>query len=296
VLPILSAANESNLCQLRDALGARPLEKQGFADLLPSPVPAAAGKGPWKDSWRTQPVLAAGWQALLERNAESIRLFEAESEAADPQVAREARFGEALGQLDRQPVGPAQIAEARRLLIDLADSGDDNVAQGARFFLGRIAQDHLGVPDPIEAARQYGRLVTEGRRSIWSETALVRLAILEIYSMDAGSSPAVRIARAEGLLRAASTPTAQSDIHWLVASAIFHFRLPPGGALPHLAAAIELGRLDWPTKADVLVQAAELSRLAGEKTKAARYYSMFLKENPIDARGHLVRERLAGVR
>ena len=296
VLPILSAANESTLCQLRDALGARPSEKQGLADGLPAPMWAATGGSSQGDAARPQPVLAAGWQALLERSPDSIRRFEAESKAADPQVAREARFGEALGQLDRQPVGPAQIAEARRLLAGLAEGGDDDIAQGARFFLARIAQDHLDVPDPVEAARQYGRLVAGSRGSIWAETALVRLAILEIYSMDAGSSPEVRIARAEGLLRAASTPAAQSDIHWLIASAIFHFQLPPGRALPHLAAAIELGRLDWAARADVLAAAAELSRRAGEKARAARYYSMFLKENPIDARDYLIRERLAGVR
>ena len=86
------------------------------------------------------------------------------------------------------------MEEARGILAGLADVPDD-VGLGARFCLGRIAQLHLPTPDPEEAARQYRQLIAGQRDSLWAQTALSRLAILEIYALDLSSPPATRIAR-----------------------------------------------------------------------------------------------------
>jgi hypothetical protein len=208
-------------------------------------------------------------------------------------VAREARFGRAVALLDRQPVSASQIEEARGLFAALADSGTDDPAQGARFFLGRIAQHHQSPADPVEAARQFRRLIAEHEGSVWAQSALSRLALVEIYGLEPSSLPAARIATAEKLLVHAHTPAAESELHVAVANAIFFYRLPPGGALPHLLAAERLGRLDWTARAEALVQIAELSRLAGERPQAARFYRTFLQENPRDLRHYIVRQRLA---
>jgi hypothetical protein len=238
--------------------------------------------------------LAAGWQALTNYRAEeALEIFDRRLNASDPTLAREAHFGRGVALLDKQPVSASQIAEARALFTALADSGTDDPAQGARFFLGRIAQHHQAQPDAPEAARQFRRLIAEHEDSVWAQSALSRLALVELYELEQSSPPAVRIAAAEKLLAHAHAPAAESELHLAIADATFFYRLPPGGALPHLLAAERLGRLDWTARAEVLVQIAELSRLAGERRQAARFFRTFLQENPRDLRHYIVAERLA---
>lgn len=238
--------------------------------------------------------LAAGWQVLANyRAAQALEVFDRELKSPDPARAREARFGRGVALLDKQPVSPAQVGEARAVLTELADSGTDEFAVGARFFLGRIAQHHLAEPDAAEAARQFHRLVAEHEDSVWAQSALGRLALIEIYALDQDKAPAARLAAAEKLLAHARVPAAESEVHLAIADAIFFYRLPSGPALPHLLAAERLGRLDWTVRMDVLVQIAELSRLEGNRAQAAKFYRQFLKENPRDLRHYNVQQRLA---
>ncbi len=240
--------------------------------------------------------LAAGWQALANyRAVDALRIFDGVRAATDTALAREARFGHGVALLDLQPVTGAQLDEARRVFTELADIGADDAAQGARFFLGRIAQHHQPQPDPVEAARQFRRLVSEHGNSRWAQAALSRLALLQIYELDPAAPPAVRIAEAGKLLAQARTPAAESELHYTIANALFFYRLPAADALPHLLAAERLRQLDWPTRVEVLVQIAELSRLAGDRVQAAKFYRTFLVENPRDLRVYIVRQHLAEV-
>ncbi|MCC6415509.1 MAG: tetratricopeptide repeat protein [Opitutaceae bacterium] len=240
--------------------------------------------------------LQDGWQALAAYQAKrALGHFESAQADANPPAAREARFGRAVALLDKQPITPSQLEEARRGFAELAENGTDDFAQGARFFLGRIAQHHMVEPDVVEASRQFRRLITEHTDSVWAQTALSRLALLEIYAMNPEMLPAERIAAAEKLLMRARTPTAQCELHYVIANAVFFFRLPDADALPHLLAAERTGRLGWNGCREVLVQIAELSRLAGNAAQAAEYYQQFLQENPRDQRHYIVKERLAAL-
>lgn len=238
--------------------------------------------------------LTAGWQALANyRAAQALEIFDHELGSPDPAVQREAKFGRGVALLDRQPVSPSQVEEARAIFTALADGGTDDFAAGARFFLGRIAQHHLAEPDNAEAARQYHRLIVEHGNSVWAQSALGRLALIEIYELDRDQPPTARLAAAEKLLAYARTPAAETEVHLAIADGIFFYRLPAGPALPHLLAAEKLGRLDWVVRMDVLVQIAELSRLEGNRAQAAKFYRQFLKENPRDLRHYNVQQRLA---
>jgi len=229
-----------------------------------------------------------GWPALMRLKAdEALRDFA----AAPP--GRETDFGRAVALLARSPVTPEQVADARGIFARLADSGTDDVAQGARYFLGRIAQHHLETADPAEAARQYRRLLAEHGDSLWAQTALTRLALLELYPDDPAVTPPAAVAAGERLLAQARLPAAQSELHLVLADAIFFYRLPAASALPHLLAAERLGRLDRPTRADVLVQIAEVSALGGDAAQARKFYATFLAEYPLDQRNFMVREKLA---
>ncbi len=259
---------------------------------VPAPPPASAGAG----RPPLTPELAAGWRALADYHADqAVLIFSRSLASPDPAVARAARFGRAVALLDRQPVNAAQIEESRGVMASLADSGDDDTSLGARFFLGRIAQHHALVPSNAEAIAQFRRLVAAHGDSAWAQTALPRLALLEIYAADPAEAPAARIARAQTLLPLARNPGSRCAIELAIANATFFYRLPAGGVLAHLLAAESSGRVDRMERMEVLVQIAELSRLAGDTAQAARYYRTFLKENPVDCRCYMVRQRLAAL-
>ncbi len=239
--------------------------------------------------------LAPGWQALGRTKAEAaLRVFDPQIDAADPAMAREARFGRALALLIRQPATAAQVDEARALLAALTGR-DDEPALGARYYLGRIAQYHQAAPDPAEAARQWRELIAAKPASLWAQTALSRLALLELYELSPGQSPEKRLAAAEALLPAATLPAAQSELHLALADAVLHYRLPPAGALPHLLAAHRLALLDAPTAADVTVQIAEISVLTGDATQARAFYQKLLGNFPRDQRCYAVKQKLAAL-
>lgn len=235
--------------------------------------------------------LAAGWQALADYQPEqALKLFAAA--AADPATARAARFGRGVTLLAKQPVDSAQLAEARQIFGELAGSGADDAAQGARFFLARIAQHHQPQPDEAEAARQFEQLIAAHPDSPWAQAALSRLALLQLYVLHRDEPPAARVAAAEALLRVAREPQAESDLHCALLEAIFYYKLPAGPALPHLLAVERLRKVDAVTRADVLVQIAEVSALTGDKAQAKVFYGKLLEEFPRDQRHSMVREKL----
>jgi raffinose/stachyose/melibiose transport system substrate-binding protein len=259
---------------------------KGPPDLPPAvaaaPVPAAAPAP-------LGPDLEAAWRQVQGlRPDKALPLFEAMAGSPEPRVARPARLGRAVCLIDLQPVSPSQIAQARSVLATLDDGSPDDTALAARFLLGRIAQAHQDVPDPAEAARLYRSLISEAPGSIWAQTALPQLALLELYALDGSETPARRIARASSLLDRARSPEAASDLQVALAYAAIFYRTPPIVALPHLKEAVRLGRVAWPTRRDALLQIAEISRITGDTAQAVRYYHTFLDENPIDQRVYTV--------
>ena len=238
--------------------------------------------------------VAEGWKAIADyRTDEGLRIFQRAAQSPDASVARPARLGVGIALLTKQPVTADQVDEARKTFAELADSGTDDAAQAARFYLGRLAQHHQETPDPAEAARQFRRLIGEHENSVWAQSALARLALLILYELDLKKSPAERVADAEKLLASAHLPSAEGELHIVIAEAIFFYRLPEQAALPHLLLAEKLGGFDRIGRADVLVQIGELSRLAGNIEQAKKYYHLFLAENPRDTANYTVRARLA---
>ncbi|MBK8856114.1 MAG: tetratricopeptide repeat protein [Opitutaceae bacterium] len=247
------------------------------------------------------PVRAAGdlstaWQALADyRAAEAVRIFERAAKADDPATVREARFGRAVALLARQPIEPAQIEAARVIFAGLAGEENSDIALAARFYLARIAQHHAAQPDEAAAVGYYRQIIELQPESIWAQTALSRLAILQIYPLDAVQSPAERISRTEKLLDLARGPAAQCELHWLLAEAVFFYQLPAVQALPHLLAAEKLGRLDAVAQADVTVQIAEVSVIAGDVEQARTFYQKLLDGFPRDQRRFMVQQKLAAL-
>lgn len=246
-----------------------------------SEVPSAAETDAWRTLANYRPDFA-------------LPQFEQLS-ARDGTDASAARFGVALSLLARPSPVPDRLLKARGILTALAADGTDDLALGARFYLARLAELQSAPPDYEQAAEIFRRLIAEHEPSAWAQAALPRLAILLLYTSAGPAAPADRVTTAESLLGSAQRTLTMTELHLVIADAIFHHRLPDRRALPHLLAAERLGGMDAATRADVLVQIGKLSRLAGQPAQAARYYETFLTEYPRDSRQHAIRQELAAV-
>ncbi len=240
--------------------------------------------------------LAAAWQTLANfRPDQALPRFKqlAAETSADP---REVRFGTALSLLAQQTAQADRVEQARALLTALAADGTDNIALGARFFLARLAELQAEPPAPAQAAAGFRQLIADHPESFWAQVAVPRLAILLLYTSAGPAEPGARLAAAERLLPFAHGPSSVTELHLVIADAVFYHRLPERLALPHLLAAERAGAMDVPTRADVLVQIGELSRVSGNATQAAAFYTKFLGEYPRDSRQYPVRQKLAGLK
>lgn len=239
--------------------------------------------------------LADAWQTLANyRPDQALPRFEKLATAGASDV-RSARFGLALSLLAQQSALPDRVEKARALLTALAADGADDLALGARFFLARLAEFQAEPRDPALAAVEFRRLIADHTGTAWAQAAVPRLALLLLYTAAGPAEPAARLAAAEKLLASARTPRAVTELHLVMADAVFHYRLPDSLALPHLLAAEREGAMDVPTRGDVLVQVAELSRLGGNAPQAAAFYKKFLAEYPRDSRHYPVRQKLAAL-
>ena len=294
-LPLLPARLEGRTYQMADIIrkaqssrepGPRPAG-------VPKPEPGSARPSPAAPGPASAEGLISGWRALANYQPDqALPSFESLA-TGDGQGARLARFGSALSLLAKESAIPGRVERARTILSALAVEGQsDDLAAGALFFLARIYENHLDRTNPAEAARLFGRLIEEHASSVWAQAAVPRLAILLLYTPAGPVSPPARVAAAAGLLGRARQPLAIAELHLVIADAIFHYRLPDAQALPHLLAAEKTGTLDISTRADVLAQIAELSRLTGNQGQAQRYFRTFLSEYPHDFRRYAISQSL----
>lgn len=238
-----------------------------------------------------------GWEALANyRPDAALKAFDRATNSAEAAVARAALFGRSVTLLAKQPLQASQVEEARKNFERMAADGTDDVAQGSLFYLGRIAQHHREPPDEELARKYFRELIARYETSIWAQTALSRLALLEIYALNPQSaSPEDRITAAENLIAHARVSAAESELRRVIAEAVFYYKLPAARALPHLLAADKLGGLKATEEADLWVQIAELSREGGQTAVARTYYEKVLRHYPIDPRGYMIRQKLAGI-
>jgi hypothetical protein len=240
-------------------------------------------------------ALAEAWQTLANYRPDQAQPRFEKLAAGAGTDSRAARFGTALSLLAQPTAQTDRVEKARVLLTALAAEGADDLALGARFFLARLAEFQAEPPQPAAAAEGFRRLIADHPESPWAQAAVPRLAILLLYTPAGPAGPEARLDAAARLLPLALRPSAVTELHLVIADAVFHYRLAEQRALAHLLAAERAGAMDVPTRADVLVQIAELSRLGGDAPQAAAFYDKFLAEYPRDSRQYAVRKKLAGL-
>lgn len=237
--------------------------------------------GGWSGS--AQPGLQEAWQALASAAPR-------EAHAGFQQLANpaEARLGEALAALQKPPTTPETLAQARRLLADVAAETSSAAARAARYYLGRTYQlDSFG-PDAARAAQNYETLLEGGADDLWTGLARIKLALLTLTILPGLGDFDARLARVESLLAGTANPATQRDLHLLLAEARLYHGRRDEVTLRHLDTAAADDQFDEMVLADLLIQRARLSALLGHHEAARARAREFLRRFPKDGRQYTV--------
>lgn len=235
------------------------------------------------------PVVAAWQQATVGLFKDSLLSFE-KIEGDD------ARYGEALTLLMRQPKTAGNVERAAQMLSSLAASQPDSeLGIGARYHLGRIEQVHRMTPDPAAARRHYQELVTAHPEHTLAQQAVVKLAILDIYERVPANVRRQRYdayaARAVGL----SYGPARRDLHLLLADTAQRFDYPATLALEHLLSADAVGIARRAEQANIWVRIGVIASETGRPEVARSFFEKFLANYLRDNRRLMIEERLAAL-
>lgn len=231
------------------------------------------------------------WQALtLYRFPEAKLGFE--QAAPSPQNS----FGRALTLINLQPKTDANLAEAEaRLQEVIATATDPELAQAARFYLGRIAQVHRRKPDPAAAQRIFRALMDEHPNAFWGQLAGVKWVTLQIYTAGPAAERAERLARLEATASFFTLPQFAKDYHNIMANAYEALGLSDAKAFEHLAACWRIGIARGIDQGDFLARLGTLAERLGRAEEARRFYGEFLARFQRDERRYLIEQRFAAL-
>lgn len=209
----------------------------------------------------------------------------------EKQTDRESQLGLAISLLNIQPKTEANLERAEALLrkVEL-ENADDMVGITALYFRARLEQIHRLQPDSAKAVSLYEELIAKHPEHPFAQIAVVKLALLRLYSSAADRKAMLAEVAATGANL--TFPPAIRDFHLLLADLYARWEVSDAESLAHLLAAYRSGALTGKTVGDVFVRIAELSRLQGETAQASEFYRKFLERFPRDLRSFTVRQRL----
>lgn len=230
---------------------------------------------------------------------QGARLFfnEAARSFSVPAPTPEQALGRAVMLLGVQPRTGANIDEARALLTRVTDSfGSDEAGIAARFYLARLEQLHVEVPDLPKARAHYRELVTRHPTHLFGQLARLKLAMLALYDTAHPTPLAGRLPEAEEWGGGITDPVVRCDYHYMMSRALAREDGREAQRLEHLLAMEATGKvIRDPTRSLMLVEIGEMARAVGRRGLAARAYRQFTQEFPRDSRVAAVRTRLAEV-
>jgi hypothetical protein len=232
--------------------------------------------------------------SLLDPNA-AQELFHAAA-THDP-ASREARFGEALAQLNAQPRSETRLADARRLFEALrSENSDDDTGIAATYYLARLRQIHDYATDRTPAILAYRTLLAAHPGHPVAELAAPKLALLLLYDDVAPAVWEQRVQEILALLPQLRSPEGRRDTRLILADALIKLRRDHARAYPLLTDCLAAGLIvRVPRLNSTLLQAAESARLLGRDSEAAAHYARYLELFPRDIKSSEVRARLAAL-
>ena len=233
--------------------------------------------------------LKAVWAFAADSQPTEAQAALAKAGAVDP---RERALAEVVLALARPPVPEGELQAMESRLAELA-RGDDDLAARALYLQARVYQVHASTPQPERAAALYRELAQRQPQSHWAQLGLVKLGLLQLFSLPEPADPGARLAAATALLPRMAEAPLRRDLQLQIGWAALDWGRPLAEVLPHLIAAESVGGLLGMTAEDLAVQIGELSFRSGDYAQARRYFVRFLGEFPTNNRRFNVRQRLA---
>jgi hypothetical protein len=189
------------------------------------------------------------------------------------------------------PVTQDRLHDAEAVFAELA-RGDDEVADTAAYMQARLYQVHFQQPDYVRAAALYRALAARHPASHWAQLGLVKLGLLELYTLPEPAAPAERIAAATALLGRIHEEKLQRDLHLQIAHAGTFYEQSLELVLAHLKEVDRIGGLVGQVPEDLAIELGELSLRAGHYADARRYFEAYLRDFTPNLRSVTVRRRL----
>lgn len=258
--------------------------------LLVLAVGASCLQGRTPASTASDEALQAAWQNT------SLGLFNAANAEFAALPGDEARFGEAVTLLLRQPKTEANVNRAAQIFSALvAEAADDSLRLRARYYLARIAQVHRTPADPVTARRLFRELIDAHPGHPVAELATVKLAIIELYEPLPDDVRRTRVAEFGKAAAGMRSVSARRDLNLLLADTAQRFGYEPALTLDFLLAADRDGIVRQAERGHTWVRIGQLAEEAGRSEVARDYYTKFLASYIRDARRRMVKERLDGL-
>lgn len=233
-------------------------------------------------------ALREAWQAS------ALNLFKDANHRFADLTGREARFGEAVTLLQVQPKTASNINRSASLLEQVrADNPGDELGIAALYHLGRLEQVHRMPVNPAAAIAHFNTLIQDHPGHPFTEQAITKLAIIELYAPDnAARRPAV-FERFTALADTLVTSDARRDLNLTLGNAALRFGLGDERALERYLIAEQAGIHLTTVRSSTLVTIGELARKLGRHDIAREHYQLFLKDFQRDDRRLMVKEALA---
>lgn len=233
------------------------------------------------------------WQSALNLDynaAAAILEAQYRADTENPRIA----IAYAASLLVRDPATSHNVVEAQRVLESLlARLSEDDTAHRplAIYLLGRIAHDHVE-PARLDVAKsRYTQLRQDYLDHPLAEQAAVHLAYI-VSLHEPPHDPLQGIAAIEALLASTKSPSAQRELHFLIAHLHWHGRGDAAAALPHYIAGREINFEAPYRNGEVDLTIAGLAAELGRDELAAQHYMAFVEAHPRDGRAQTAR-RLA---
>ncbi len=267
-----------------------PLPSLRLLFALVAITPCLRADTPATDSAKTDDQIKSAWQSA------SLGLFNEANRSFAALSGDEARLGEAVTLLLRQPKTDGNVSRSSELLSSLIkESPDSPLAITAHYYLGRIAQTHRTPNDPAAARTIFRELIAAHPGHAYADLATVKLAIIDIYDQVPEDTRRARFDTFAALAPGLKSPTARRDLSILLADSAQRFGYDPVISLDLLLVADQVGIARRNEQGNIWIRIGQLAQDAGRVEVARTYYTKYLATFIRDNRRRMVMERLAAL-
>ena len=257
---------------------------------LAAATPCIGADNQATDAVKAESEIKAAWQST------SLGLFNEANRSFASLSGDEARLGEAVTLLLRQPKTDGNVDRAEELLSSLIQkSPDSSLAITARYYLGRIAQTHRTPTNPDAARKIFRELIAAHPHHFYADLATVKLALIELYDQVPDDTRRARFDTFASLASGLKSPSARRDLSILLADSSQRFGYDPVIALDLLLVADQVGIARRIEQGNTWIRIGQLAQDAGRVEVARTYYNKYLATFIRDNRRRMVMERLAAL-